>query len=75
MKLSKKQASIVFVILVSIGTTAILSFGILWTHHSINKEFFPLWGPDFVSGCLISIPTGFILNPFIKKLIDHFTVD
>ncbi|TDO24193.1 DUF2798 domain-containing protein [Pedobacter duraquae] len=73
MKLSKKQADIVFIILVSICTTAILSFGILCTHHAIDREFFTLWRPDFISGCLISIPTGFILNPLLKKLIDHYT--
>ena len=73
MRLTKKQAAIAFVILVSIATTAILSFGILWTHHKIDREFFTLWKPDFIHGCLISIPTGFILNPLIKKLIDHYT--
>jgi len=75
MKISKKRADVLFVILVSIGTTAILSFGILCTHHKIDREFFTLWRPDFISGCLISIPTGFILNPQIKKLIDRFTVE
>jgi hypothetical protein len=74
MKLSRKQADAVFVVVVSIGTTAILSFGILCTHHAINREFFTLWRPDFISGCLISIPTGFILNPQLKKLVDRFTV-
>lgn len=74
MKLSKKEAEVAFVILVSIATTAILSFGILWTHHAIDREFFTLWRPDFISGCLISIPTGFILNPQIRKLIARFTV-
>lgn len=75
MKISKKRADVLFVILVSIGTTVILSFGILCTHHKIDREFFTLWRPDFISGCLISIPTGFILNPQIKKLIDRFTVE
>jgi hypothetical protein len=73
MRLTKKQAAAAFVILVSIATTAILSFGILWTHHQIDREFFTLWKPDFIHGCLISIPTGFTLNPCIKKLIDHYT--
>jgi hypothetical protein len=73
MRLTKKQAALAFIILVSIATTAILSFGILWTHHKIDREFFTLWRPDFISGCLISIPTGFILNPRIKKLIDQYT--
>ena len=75
MKISKKRANVLFVIIVSIGTTAILSFGILCTHHKIDRAFFTLWRPDFISGCLISIPTGFILNPQIKKLIDRFTVE
>jgi hypothetical protein len=73
MKLTKKQATAAFAILVSIATTAILSFGILWTHHKIDREFFTLWRPDFIHGCLISIPTSFILNPCIKKLFDHYT--
>jgi hypothetical protein len=73
MRLTKKQAESAFVIVVSIATTAILSFGILWTHHKIDREFFTLWRPDFIHGCLISIPTGFILNPQIKKLMDYYT--
>jgi hypothetical protein len=73
MKLTQKQAPAAFVIIVSIATTAILSFGILWTHHKIDREFFTLWRPDFIHGCLISVPTGFILNPRIKKLIDRCT--
>jgi hypothetical protein len=74
MKLSKKQAAAVLVVLISIATTAILSCGILLTHHSVDREFFTLWRPDFISGCLISIPTGFILNPLIKKLVDQYTI-
>jgi hypothetical protein len=74
MKLSKKQAAAVLVVLISIATTAILSCGILLTHHRVDREFFTLWRPDFISGCLISIPTGFILNPLIKKLVDHYTI-
>jgi len=74
MKLTQKQATATFTIMVSVATTAILSFGILWTHHQIDREFLTLWRPDFISGCLISIPTGFILNPFIKKLVDYYTV-
>jgi len=73
MKLTQKQAPVAFIIFVSIATTAILSFGILCTHHKIDREFFTLWRPDFITGCLISIPTGFILNPFIRKLIDRCT--
>ncbi len=73
MKLTQKQAPAAFVIFVSIATTAILSFGILCTHHRIDREFFTLWRPDFITGCLISIPTGFILNPLIRKFIDRHT--
>jgi hypothetical protein len=73
MRLTQRQAGVAFVILVSIGTTAILSFGILWTHHKLDEEFFIMWRPDFMHGCMISIPTGFILNPQIKKLVDHYT--
>jgi len=73
MKLTQKQAAAAFIILVSIATTTILSFGILWTHHKIDREFFTLWRPDFITGCCIAIPTGFIINPRIRKLIDRYT--
>jgi len=74
MKLSKAQGFAVFIVLVSIATTAILSFGILWTHHPLNNEFLVMWGPDFITGCCISIPVGFILVPVIKRWVDKFTI-
>lgn len=73
MKLSKNTANILFVFLVSVTMTAVMSFAILATRLGFTSDFFIIWLFDFLVGCLFSIPTGFLIVPLLKKGIDRIT--
>ena len=73
MKLSKTQGTILFVLLVSIAMTAVMSFGILLLRLGWRVDFLKIWFGDFLIGCCLSIPTGFTVVPLIKKLVDNMT--
>jgi hypothetical protein len=73
MKLSKTQGTILFVLLVSIAMTAVMSFGILLLRLGWRDDFFKIWLGDFLIGCCLSIPTGFTVVPLIKKWVDSMT--
>jgi hypothetical protein len=73
MKLTKTQGTILFVLLVSIAMTAVMSFGILLIRLGWQDNFIKMWFGDFLIGCCLSIPTGFLLVPLIKKLVDAIT--
>jgi hypothetical protein len=73
MKLSKAQGSIVFVLLVSICMTAVMSFGIALIRTGWHDDFLKMWFGDFLVGCCLSIPTGFFVVPLIRKLVDKLT--
>ncbi len=73
MKLTKTQGTILFVLLVSIAMTAVMSFGILLIRLGWQDNFIKIWFGDFLIGCCLSIPTGFTIVPAIKKLVDSLT--
>ncbi len=73
MKLSKNIANILFVFLVSVIMTAVMSFAILVTRLGLSSDFLVIWLSDFLVGCLFSIPTGFLVVPLLKKGIDRIT--
>jgi hypothetical protein len=73
MKLSKKRAPVVLTLLIAVFTTAIMSFGILWSHQPLSAEFPKLWIRDFCVGCTISIPTGLLINPVLARFVNKMT--
>lgn len=73
MRLSKTQGKILFVLLVSIAMTAVMSFGILLLRLGWRDDFFKIWFGEFLIGCGLSIPTGFTVVPLIKKWVDSMT--
>lgn len=75
MKLNKIQGNLLFVLLVSITMTAIMSFGILWIRLGWQDNFVNIWIADFLIGCCLSIPTGFLIVPLLKKLVNRLTGD
>jgi hypothetical protein len=74
MKLKPRQAHTLFIFLVSIMMTAVMSLAILLLRVGLREDFFIIWISDFAVGCIFSIPAGFILVPLIKKWIDKRTV-
>lgn len=73
-KLSKVPSIIVFTLLVSIAMSGIMSFGLLLTRIGWHPDFFRIWFWDyFLVELWLSIPTGFIVVPLIKKGIDSIT--
>ncbi|TDK47924.1 DUF2798 domain-containing protein [Algoriphagus formosus] len=75
MKLTKTKGNILFVLLVSIAMTAVMSFGILLIRLGWQGNFLKIWLGDFLIGCCLSIPTGFTIVPLLKKLVDRLTVE
>ena len=73
-KLSKVQSIIVFTILVSVAMSGIMSFGLLLTRIGWQPGFIGIWFfKYFLVELWLSIPTGFIVVPLIKKAIDSIT--
>jgi hypothetical protein len=73
-KLSKVQSIIVFTILVSLAMSGIMSFGLLLTRIGWQPDFIKTWFfKYFLVELWLSIPTGFIVVPLIKKAIDSIT--
>jgi ABC-type multidrug transport system permease subunit len=73
-KLSKVQSIIVFTILVSVAMSGIMSFGLLLTRTGWQPDFIKTWFLKyFLVELWLSIPTGFIVVPLIKKAIDSIT--
>jgi hypothetical protein len=73
MKLKRNQANILFVFLVSILMTAVMSFAILALRLGFIENFLLIWLSDFAIGCLFSIPTGFVVVPLLRRMIDSIT--
>lgn len=73
MKFKPQQAHIVFIFLVYVMMTAVMSFAILTLRVGWNPDFILIWLADFAIGCLFSIPAGFLLVPLIKKWVDKRT--
>ena len=73
-KLSKVQSIIVFTLLVSMAMSGIMSFGLLLTRIGWQPDFVKIWFfKYFLVELWLSIPTGFIVVPLIKKAIDSIT--
>jgi hypothetical protein len=73
-KLSKVQSIIVFTILVSLAMSGIMSFGLLLTRIGWQPDFLKIWFfKYFLVELWLSIPTGFIVVPLIKKVVDSVT--
>jgi Protein of unknown function (DUF2798) len=75
-KLPKVQSLILFTILVSIAMSGIMSFGLLLTRIGWHHDFIKTWFfKYFLVELWLSIPTGFIVVPLIKKGVDSITRD
>jgi hypothetical protein len=73
-RLSKVQSIIVFTILVSLAMSGIMSFGLLLTRIGWQADFLKLWFfKYFLVELWLSIPTGFVVVPAIKKAVDSIT--
>jgi ABC-type multidrug transport system permease subunit len=73
-KLSNMQSIIVFTILVSLAMSAIMSFGLLLTRTGWQPNFLRIWFWDyFLVELWLSIPTGFIVVPLLKKAVDSIS--
>lgn len=56
--------------------SAIMSFGLLLTRIGCYPGFFKTWFFDyFLVELWLSIPTGFIVVPLLKKLVDKITAE
>ncbi|MBD3903321.1 DUF2798 domain-containing protein [Chryseobacterium muglaense] len=73
MKLSEKNAFILFVLLVSISMSAVMSFGIILLRLGFVEGFLRIWLSDFLVGCCLAIPTSFVLVPLLKKWTDNMS--
>ena len=73
-KLSKVQSIIVFTFLDSIAMSATMTFGLLLTRTGWTADFLHVWFfKYFLVELWLSIPTGFIVVPLIKKAVDSVT--
>jgi hypothetical protein len=67
-KISKILSYLLEIFLISVFMTAIMSIGMLMVRNPGEAELFKKWRSDFLLGCCIAIPAGYILVPSIHKL-------
>lgn len=72
-KISKGFSYLIEIFLISIFMTAIMSIGMLLVKRPGEPEMFSKWKSDFLLGCSIAIPAGYILVPGIHKLLSFIT--
>jgi len=73
MKISKRLADLLSNALVSISMTLVMSFGLLFLKSGIDADYFEKGFRGFLTGCCLSIPTGFIVVPLVNRLFESIT--
>ncbi|WP_299289407.1 DUF2798 domain-containing protein [uncultured Mucilaginibacter sp.] len=72
-RLTKTQAFILSIFLISVFMTAVMSFGMLAVRNGITYGIFKRWVQDFLLGCAIAVPAGYVIVPSIQKLMDKLS--
>jgi hypothetical protein len=72
-KISRKQGKLLGILLISIFMTVLMSLGMLIAHRGIPHGFLKMWLNDFLIGCCIAIPAGYVLVPLTEILVDKIT--
>jgi hypothetical protein len=71
--ISGRQAKILAIFLISLLMTAVMSGGMLLFRYGLHGDFMQRWLSDFVLGCCIAIPAGFVLVPLVEKGVEWLT--
>jgi hypothetical protein len=72
--LSHTQASFIEILLISVLMTAVMSIGMILVQSSDYKGIWDIWVKQFLTGCMIAVPAGFILVPLIQWAVDRYTI-
>jgi len=73
-RLSHTQASFIEILLISILMTAVMSLGMILVQSPDYKGIWDIWMKQFLTGCMIAVPAGFILVPLIQWAVDRYTI-
>jgi len=71
--LSAKQGRFLEIFLIAVLMTAVMSIGMILVQASEYSGIWHLWMKQFLIGCVIAVPAGFILVPLIQRAVDYFT--
>ena len=72
-KISGRQAKILAILLISLFMTAVMSGGMLLFRYGLHGDFMQRWLSDFILGCCIAVPAGFVLVPLVEKFVKKIT--
>lgn len=72
-KLTKTQGYVLAVFLISVLMTAVMSLGMILVQTREYTNLGSIWWRQFVIGCYIAVPAGFILVPLIQKAVGMIT--
>jgi hypothetical protein len=72
--LSTGLASFIEILLISILMTAVMSLGMILLQSPDYKGIWDIWVKQFLTGCMIAVPAGFILVPLIQWMVDRYTI-
>jgi hypothetical protein len=72
-KISGRQAKILAIFLISLLMTAVMSGGMLLFRYGLHRDFMQRWLSDFILGCCIAVPAGYVLVPLVEKLMERMT--
>ena len=72
--ISKKYAQLLFVTIMGLSMSAIMSFAFTAFRSGFNDSFFVAWMESFLLGSIIAIPTAMFVAPLAQKLVQRMTM-
>jgi hypothetical protein len=70
---SRKYAHVLFVALVALAMTAVMSLVMTLMHSRLDGGFFARWMRAMAIGYVCALPTALVVVPPIKRLVDRIT--
>jgi Protein of unknown function (DUF2798) len=72
-KISGRQAKILAILFISVLMTVVMSGGMLLFRYGLHRDFMHRWLSDFILGCCIAIPAGYVFVPLVEKIMARMT--
>ncbi len=71
--LTKTQGFILSIFLISLFMTAVMTLGMLAFTNGLSHIAFKIFWKNFIQGCIVAIPAGYVIVPLVQKLIDSIS--
>lgn len=68
--LSRRGANVLFIILMAMGMSLVMSFAMTLLHVRLDSGFVNRWMRAFLLGWLVATPTAFVVVPLVRRVTD-----